>query len=67
MAGVLFVPMWGTAFAKSLISMIALLQLRPKRSLTPVLVIEAWAPPQDTKAVACRAQSDARAGMVEGA
>jgi len=67
MAGVLFVPMWGTAFAKSLISMIALLQPRPERSLTPVMVIEAWAPPQDTKAIACSAQSDARAGMVEGA
>jgi len=67
MAGVLFVPMWGTAFAKSLISMIALLQPRPKRSLTPELDIEAWAPPQDTKAVACSAQRDARAGMVEGA
>jgi len=67
MAGVLIVPMWGTAFAKSLISMIALLQPRPERSLTPVLVIEAWAPPQKTNAIACSAQSDARAGMVEGA
>jgi len=41
MTGVLFVPMWGMAFAKSLISMIALLQPRPERSLTPVPVIEA--------------------------
>jgi len=67
MAGVLFVPMWGTAFAKLWISMIALLQPQPERSLTLVLVIEAWAPPQDTKAIACSAQSDARAGMFEGA
>jgi len=67
MAGVSFVPMRGTAFAKLLISMIALLQPRPKRSLTLVLEISAWAPPQDTEAIACSSQSDARAGMVKGA
>jgi len=67
MAGVLFVPMWGTAFAKFFISLIALLQPRPERSLTLALVLEAWAPPQDTNAIACSAHSNARAGMVEGA
>jgi len=39
--GFLFVPMWGTAFVKSLIPIIALLQPRPEHSVTLVLSIEA--------------------------
>jgi len=37
----LFVPMWGTAFVKSVIPIIALLQPRPEHSVTLVLSIEA--------------------------